>query len=130
MDVILDTCGLLSLSGFTHKQLSKPTQQILVNSDYVFISACSLFELAVKHKKRLLNFGKFKDAQQFWKSAIERYDLKVLSVSDLVFYASTTLPDFHRDPFDRIIIAHALELNVSVITFDHIFQQYNTAVLN
>jgi PIN domain nuclease of toxin-antitoxin system len=34
------------------------------------------------------------------------------------------LPFHHRDPFDRMIIAQALEQNMAVITSDEVFEAY------
>lgn len=46
-------------------------------------------------------------------------------------HAGTTaaLPLFHRDPFDRLIIAQALEENLVVVTRDPLVRQYPVATL-
>jgi PIN domain nuclease of toxin-antitoxin system len=35
-----------------------------------------------------------------------------------------SLPMYHRDPFDRILVAQSLEEDLSIITSDPLFQQY------
>ena len=41
-----------------------------------------------------------------------------------VLYASTTLPDIHRDPADRIIIATAMEENAILVSADEDIRKY------
>jgi PIN domain nuclease of toxin-antitoxin system len=40
------------------------------------------------------------------------------------------LPDHHKDPFDRLLIAQAMTEKLSVITADHQFQQYKIKTIN
>jgi PIN domain nuclease of toxin-antitoxin system len=37
---------------------------------------------------------------------------------------SGTLPLYHKDPFDRLLISQALDLDVPIIGCDDIFDQY------
>ena len=41
----------------------------------------------------------------------------------------STLPFFHRDPFDRIIISQAKENNLAIVSRDSIFNLYNVNLL-
>ena len=40
-----------------------------------------------------------------------------------------TLPFHHRDPFDRMMIAQAMEEGLTIVTRDRIFSAYNVSVL-
>jgi PIN domain nuclease of toxin-antitoxin system len=40
-----------------------------------------------------------------------------------------TLPFHHRDPFDRMMIAQAMEEGLTIVTRDRIFASYNVSVL-
>lgn len=40
-----------------------------------------------------------------------------------------TLPWHHRDPFDRLLIAQALEDGYTIVTHDEIFEEYGVPVL-
>lgn len=40
-----------------------------------------------------------------------------------------TLPPLHRDPFDRMLIAQALQHNLIVVTVDDAIRAYGVAVL-
>lgn len=40
-----------------------------------------------------------------------------------------TLPPHHRDPFDRLLIAHALQEGVPIITCDEKMHGYNVQII-
>ncbi len=130
MDVILDTCALLALVGLTEKRLSKKTLAQIRQAEYVFVSACTMFEIAIKHKKQGLDLDSFANPAQLWNVAISEYELTELPISHDIFYDSILLPDHHADPFDRIIIAQARRAQIPVVTFDSQFQSYDIAVLS
>lgn len=130
MDVILDTCGLLSLIGLTDRRLSTKTLDRIRAAANVHVSSCSVFEIAIKHKRQGLDLGIFANAEELWSRAVDEYQLTELVVSHDIFYASVMLPDHHADPFDRIIIAHAQKEGAPVVTFDKGFIAYGVAVLS
>ena len=129
MDLMLDTCGLLSLAGLADKRLSGDVLNRIKVAETVYISACSLFEIAIKHKKKNLGLGIFPDARQLWDKVIAEYDLTELAISADVFFKSVSLPDHHADPFDRIIIAQAATLKLTLVTFDPLFENYGVKVI-
>ncbi len=129
MDLMLDTCGLLSLAGLSEKRLSGDALNRIKVAETVYISACSLFEMAIKHKKKNLDLGIFPDARQLWDKVIAEYDLTELAISADVFFKSVSLPDHHADPFDRIIIAQAETLKLTLVTFDPLFVNYSITVI-
>jgi len=47
-----------------------------------------------------------------------------LQVDPLHAIRSALLPFHHRDPFDRLLAAHSLELNAPLISKDAIFDKY------
>ncbi len=130
MAVMLDTCGLLSLVGLTEKRLGQETRNTIGMADTVHISSCSLFEIAIKHKKRGLDLGIFPDAKSLWDQALEEYELTEEPVTGDNFFQSIILPDHHADPFDRIIIAQAKALHLSLVSFDEIFIRYGMSVMS
>jgi PIN domain nuclease of toxin-antitoxin system len=129
VDLILDTCGLLALVGLTDRRLSAKTLARIRLAVHVHISSCSMFELAIKHKRQGLDLGIFATAETLWNSAVDEYQLTELAVTHDIFYTSVALPDHHADPFDRIIIAHAQKQSIPVVSFDKVFARYGVAVL-
>lgn len=130
MDVILDTCGLLSLIGVAERKLSKNTLDIIQYAEHVYISSCSLFEIATKHKKEKLNISPFKNSFSLWQTIVSDYQMTELSVSAEIFYNSTTLEGHHNDPFDRIIISEAIDKKATVVTYDSLFSSYGVQIIN
>ena len=55
---------------------------------------------------------------------IENLDLELPVVSHLL-----SLPPYHRDPFDRMLICQALHHNLTMVTTDDKFQHYPLTVL-
>lgn len=129
MDLMLDTCGLLSLAGLAEKRLAPKTLERIKVAENLYISACSLFEIAIKHKKGNLNLGVFHDAKDLWDKVIATYDLTQLPIPAEIFFHAVSLPDHHADPFDRIIIAQASRLDLPLVTFDPCFAQYGIKLL-
>lgn len=129
MDLNLDTCGLLSLVGLTTRRLSAPALRQIRRAEKLAVSACTMFEIAIKHKKQGLDLGAFANPAHFWNTAMQEYQVTELAVRHDVFYQSVLLPDHHADPFDRIIIAHARQEGIPVVTFDPVFSKYDVAVI-
>ena len=46
------------------------------------------------------------------------FQIKDLPLDELLIYRSGKLPDVHRDPFDRLIAAHAMQAASKVISAD------------
>ncbi len=55
--------------------------------------------------------------------------VKFLPVEERHILAAANLPHHHNDPFDRVIIAQALEFQVPVVTSDSMFQNYGIQML-
>lgn len=129
MDLILDTCGFLSLSGLVQRELSPSCIQAIAGCERLHISTCSLFEIALKHKREQLDLAGFQDAMALWEEAIPHYQIETIPVGAIAFYRSVQLPNYHADPFDRIIIAEAKRLKCRIISYDKIFQSYDVQTI-
>ena len=127
MGLILDTCALLSLAGLAQRKLSASTLELIQAADPLAVSACSLFELALKHKRGALPLKPFTSARSFWAEAIKTYRIEVLPVEAEDFAAAVALPDHHADPFDRVIMAQARRVGHEVVTYDRLFKGYEIA---
>lgn len=130
MDLILDTCALLSLAGLARRKLSPKTLTSIKDADRLTLSACSLFEISLKHKRGNLPLKPFASAQSFWDEAVETYACEVLPIEAEDFSAAVDLPDHHADPFDRIIIAQGGRLNCRIVTYDRSFEAYEVEVMS
>lgn len=130
MDVILDTSGLLALSGMVDKSLNPECLNTIKEAGNVYVSAASLFEIGLKFKRGKLNLGKYESSHKYWEDCIHSYDLQDLAVDSRCFANAVLLPDIHLDPFDRIIISEAIRLDVAIVTFDKIFDEYGVQTMS
>lgn len=56
-------------------------------------------------------------------------DIQILDLPASVWLATATLPNIHRDPVDRMMVAHALSLNVTLVTADQNVRKYPVETL-
>ena len=82
MDLIIDTCGLLSLSGFAERALTAETLGRISEADALIVSACSLFEISLKIKRGNLDLAPFSTGRAYWDRVVENYGIEVASVTD------------------------------------------------
>ena len=93
----------------------------------VLVSVVTGWELAIKQSLGKLDLP----------HPVEKWLLEVLArsgfeVAELGLSAALrvrSLPWHHRDPFDRLLIAHAQEEGLTVVTRDRTFQSYGVAIL-
>ena len=57
-------------------------------------------------------------------SAVLAAEFRMLEVTATLLEAAAELPRHHGDPFDRVLIAHALQDDLSVLTRDAAFADY------
>jgi PIN domain nuclease of toxin-antitoxin system len=105
-------------------ELSATARQAIQDSaNDRFISVASLWEITIK-----LSTGKLSMANDL-ADAIRDLALTVLPISLGQIRGIRSLPSHHRDPFDRMLIAQAIEEGLTIVTRDRIFQAYGVPVL-
>jgi len=120
--VLLDTHTLL-WSFISPKSLSKAASEILADKTAeILVSAASAWEMATK-----VRIGKLPEAEELERSFLEA--LNDVGYALLPIDAETALragrfTADHGDPFDRIIAAHAIALDIPVISKDPQLDQF------
>jgi PIN domain nuclease of toxin-antitoxin system len=89
----------------------------------VFYSAASVWELELKAARGKLALP---DA---WLSAAEQTGFLHLPVTATQARLSAHLPWHHTDPFDRLLVAQAQELDLKIATRDPLIPPYGVPVL-
>ena len=125
--MMLDTCALLFLAS-GDRRLSRAVRERLSKQNARWFCAISSFEIALKYQQKKLELP-FPPAQWLRKMS-QRYALTEVPVDSALCLAAVALPDHHRDPFDRFIIAAARRLDVPVVTIDPRFQEYGVEVVS
>lgn len=120
--ILLDTCALLWLNEDRSRFTDKALKALESEADELAVSAISMFEIGVKVKRGKL---KLPMAPVEWLERLAKhYGLLDLSLSSNIAGAAAELPEIHRDPFDRLIIATAIDRRVPIVTADKIFSKY------
>ena len=124
--ILLDTCALLWL-GFGDKKLSLDARQVIEETETVYVSPMSLWEIANKRSTGGLTLQL--PTRQWFEKLCEWYNLSFLPLSNEVMIRAGELPKHHKDPADRIIIAAALDANLTVVTGDSRFPEYGVTTI-
>jgi len=121
MNYLLDTCALLWLAMGGGDLTPEVRRRISVAAQ-LFYSPISLWEVTRLQKEGKIILPNTPD--QFIADLIDAYGLSSIPPSDDVMIRAAQLPDHHRDPADRMIIATALMHDLIVVTGDGRFAQY------
>jgi PIN domain nuclease of toxin-antitoxin system len=107
-------------------QMSAAATALLIDpANELFLSTASLWEIAIKMGLKKIALSS--PYLAFLSRAIGGYGLTVLPISleDCAEYERLPFPNpQHRDPFDRMIITHALRNRISVVGTDAAFDSY------
>ncbi len=122
MRLLLDTHALLWFL-LDDPRLSGLARQVIADgANKVEISPASYWEIAIK-----ISLGKYELPEPFG-SFMERElgsnAIGILPILPRHTAALTDLPFFHRDPFDRLIIAQAIVEGIPVVSRDDQFDAY------
>jgi PIN domain nuclease of toxin-antitoxin system len=109
-------------------RLGRAARAILESGqDEVLVSAVSALEISLKWRLgKLDNIG---DPHVHYPLLMRNNGFIGLTVSDLHGLRAGLLPGDHRDPFDRLIAAQALDEDVPVITRDREFLGFGCEVI-
>lgn len=116
--IILDThIWIWNVQG--DKRLSKEHLNLIREDekDEIGISAISLWEVAKAVELKRLNFSI--PIEDWFSIALNQSGIALLPLTSSIAVESTKLPgNFHKDPFDQLIVATARIFDVPLITVD------------
>lgn len=122
MQLLLDTCTFLWLVGGA-KELSPRAREVFADpGNEVFLSAASAWEIAVKHRLGRLPLPQPPEA--FVPEQRAAHGIEPLAVDEEAALHVAKLPDLHRDPFDRMLVAQALVGGLVLLTPDEAIRRY------
>ena len=93
----------------------------------MLLSAISSWEIAIKHALGKLTLPD--PPAKFVPARTARHALTGLAFEHADALAMAALPDYHDDPFDRALIAQALERGLPIVTSDPRFEGYGVEVV-
>jgi PIN domain nuclease of toxin-antitoxin system len=119
MKLLLDTSALIRWHAGT---LRAPAVRLIERTAVIAVSPVSAWEISIK---RALGKLRFADAVE---DVVSEYGFSEVPVTlrhaDLV----RDLPTHHSDPFDRLLIAQALDEGFTILTSDRVFEAYRVPV--
>lgn len=120
--ILLDTHAFIWLSE-GNANLPATLGKIIDNADEVFVSIVSFWEIAIK-----VNIGKITLQKNFndLEASLNNTRLMLLPISISATVHLSNLPIYsnHKDPFDRMLIAQAIDRNLLIASRDIKFDLY------
>ncbi len=104
-------------------KLSEKIKTILTNNP-IWISQVSLYEIAIKQKIGKLPEFTLTTEELIGQMSADGFHLLPIKNTHISAYESIPLFPEHRDPFDRLILATAMDEDFYVISADENFKLY------
>ena len=98
----------------------------IIESKSCFYSIISFWEIAIKQKLGKLDSS---FSIQELESMCTKTNIQIAPITSKSIETTKFLPLIHRDPFDRLLIAQAKNLNLILITKDMFIPQYDVKTL-
>lgn len=126
MKLLLDTHAFLWMH--TEPERLRSVHAAVVNSpDPVLLSAVCAWEIAIKASVGRLPLPD--PAAEWVPSRTRASGLTPIPIEHADVLAVADLPQIHRDPFDRLLVAQSRALGAPLVTADPIFERYDVECL-
>lgn len=126
MRLLLDTHAFIYFVNGDELLSPKAKAAILDPENLKFVSIASVWEISIKVSLGKLDLN---NSLNLLPELIDQngFVLQDIEITDAL--TISTLPFLHRDPFDRMLIAQAINNNFTIITKDSLFAPYGVNVL-
>jgi PIN domain nuclease of toxin-antitoxin system len=122
VNLLLDTCTFLWIVADS-PELSERARRLFADPDNeVYLSVASAWEIVVKHKLGKLPLPQ--PPHEFIPTWRTRHRIEPLPLDETAVLHLSRLPEYHKDPFDRIIICQAIANGLIILTPDRHITQY------
>ena len=122
MRYILDTHTFLWFIWGDIKLSSTAREIISETNNDIFLSMASLWEMTIKNGTGKLDLSR--DISSFFQDRVDANNFLILPIHRFHLVTLSTLPLYHRDPFDRLLIAQSISENIPIISADTAFDAY------
>lgn len=120
--ILLDTCVYLWIVEDS-KRLSDAVKKRLSGEYPRYVSAISFAEIEIKR-----SIGKI-TLPDGYRETFDETGLTLLEYNAEDSKPLSKLPFHHKDPFDRMLIAQSIHLNLPIATGDPVFRRYGIEVM-
>jgi PIN domain nuclease of toxin-antitoxin system len=127
MRYLLDTHALLWMRENNTRLNRTNWEPIFYSADNeILVSIASLWEITIKRALEKLDFeGSIED---FASDLEMKHGFRLLPIAPTDLDRLQTLPHHHGDPFDRLLIAQAIESGATAVTNDRNWKKYRCKV--
>ena len=122
MRLMLDTVAFLWFAEGSSRVSAQARELIADPANDAYLSAASAWEIAIKHGLGRLPLRVPPD--RYVAEQRGRHRIDSLPVNEEAALQVGKLPDLHRDPFDRLIVAQAIVEGMTVVTPDRLIGMY------
>ncbi|WP_353569816.1 type II toxin-antitoxin system VapC family toxin [Candidatus Albibeggiatoa sp. nov. BB20] len=127
MKLLLDTHVFLWLR-FAPEKLSQPALAAYQNKqNQAYLSLASILEMQIKQQLGKLELDI--ELSELVQKQCEHNDIQLLPITLTHILNLQTLPFHHKDPFDRLLISQANSENMTLLTVDALFSNYDVQIL-
>ena len=121
---LLDTSALIWAVASPDRLSGKARKAL--NAGPLVLSVVSYWEVVIKARKGLLAVA---DPVNWWSRATALLGGHILSIRVAHISALAGLPEIHKDPFDRMLIAQAAAEGVALVASDDQIRRYAVKVV-
>ncbi|MGC3030579.1 type II toxin-antitoxin system VapC family toxin [Burkholderia sp. DN3021] len=123
MRLLLDTHVYL-WSVLDDRKLSKSARKLIMDADEVFVSAATIWEASIKAGLGKLDVDVNELVAEISPAGFSELPVRVAHAAMV-----RDLPDIHRDPFDRLLVAQAMTEPLRLVTADGHLAKYTDLVI-
>lgn len=127
MKLLLDTQCWLWWFAQPEKLSESVIEQIADEANELWFSVASVWEMGIK-----VSIGKLplpESIGDYVSTRMTQLGAQSLDIMTAHAVQVSALPLYHRDPFDRMLIAQAQLEDMTLVSADSMFQQYDIALL-
>ena len=127
MKLLVDTHVLL-WSATDPGRIARATRDAMEDgANDLLVSVVSAWEIAIKQSLGKLDLPR--PAEQWLPEVLRRTGFEIVEPGLAAALRVRALPWHHKDPFDRLLIGHALQDGYTIVTHDDVFAAYGAPLL-
>lgn len=122
MPALLDTHAFLWLTGDQTRLSDAASEYLRDAQNRLFLSVASAWEIAIKHGKGRLELDI--PLSELLADVPSRLSIDLLPITPAHLVQVAALPEHHRDPFDRLLVAQCPVEKLPLVSADGVLDAY------
>jgi len=127
MTLLLDNCTFIWLCSAPEKLSGPAVKALDSQTNDRLLSLATVWEINLKYHSGKLPLPEKPD--NWNEEQLRLQDIDALPLHRTTLYRAGALPPIHKDPFDRVIAADALQRNLRIVSPDAPFRDYGCEVI-